>query len=533
MDGEVRITLPDGSTKQVASGTRVIDFVRDSIGPGLAKAAVPRSRRPARSTSRASSTATRSSRSSPRRRPRGSRSSATTRRTSSRGGAAAVPGTQVTIGPAIENGFYYDFDSRPAVHRGRPARSRGGVAKIVAEDAPFERAWSRPDEAIALFTGKGETFKVEIIGHAARRGRDLAACTATATGSTSARARTARRPAGSAIKLLSSPAPTGAAITATRSCSASTAPPSSTRRSSTRSSSSARRRRSATTAGSARSSTCSTSIPTRPGAAFWTPKGTASTRCCRRTCASSRCGTATSEIKTPLLFNKGLWEISGHWGKYKENMFLVLDSEAGRARLLAQADELPVAPPVLRIEEALATATCRCACTPRTCCTATSRRARSAGSRACASSRRTTRTSTDARSQIPDEVQRFVDAARPRLQRVRPDLHGQVRDAARRQRIGDDAMWDRAEAALHGGARRPSGSPYELKPGDGAFYGPKIDFDVSDAHRPQVAARHHPARLRGARALRPDLRRRGRQGAPAGRDPPRDLRLASSASSRS
>src|SRR5688500_16381487 len=34
-------------------------------------------------------------------------------------------------------------------------------------------------------------------------------------------------------------------------------------------------------------------------------------------------------VKTPLLYNKGLWEISGHWGKYRENMFLVLDNETG------------------------------------------------------------------------------------------------------------------------------------------------------------------------------------------------------------
>src|SRR5690606_9136676 len=35
------------------------------------------------------------------------------------------------------------------------------------------------------------------------------------------------------------------------------------------------------------------------------------------------------EIKTPLLYHKGLWETSGHWGKYKENMFLVHDEESG------------------------------------------------------------------------------------------------------------------------------------------------------------------------------------------------------------
>jgi threonyl-tRNA synthetase len=48
------------------------------------------------------------------------------------------------------------------------------------------------------------------------------------------------------------------------------------------------------------------------------------------------------------------------------------------------------------------------------------------------------------------------------------------------QRIGDDAMWDRAEGALRA-ALEATGLPYELKPGDGAFYGPKIDFDVADS----------------------------------------------------
>ncbi|MEX0907173.1 MAG: threonine--tRNA ligase, partial [Gemmatimonadota bacterium] len=48
------------------------------------------------------------------------------------------------------------------------------------------------------------------------------------------------------------------------------------------------------------------------------------------------------------------------------------------------------------------------------------------------------------------------------------------------QRIGDDAMWDRAEHALRG-ALEATGLDYEVKEGDGAFYGPKIDFDVADA----------------------------------------------------
>jgi threonyl-tRNA synthetase len=48
------------------------------------------------------------------------------------------------------------------------------------------------------------------------------------------------------------------------------------------------------------------------------------------------------------------------------------------------------------------------------------------------------------------------------------------------QRIGSDEMWDRAEAALRG-ALEATGREYALKEGDGAFYGPKIDFDVHDS----------------------------------------------------
>jgi threonyl-tRNA synthetase len=68
-------------------------------------------------------------------------------------------------------------------------------------------------------------------------------------------------------------------------------------------------------------------------------------------------------------------------------------------------------------------------------------------------------------------------------------------------RIGSDEMWDRAEGRC--ARARATGLDYELKEGDGAFYGPKIDFDVDRRHRPDLAARHDPARLRRARALRP------------------------------
>jgi threonyl-tRNA synthetase len=68
--------------------------------------------------------------------------------------------------------------------------------------------------------------------------------------------------------------------------------------------------------------------PVSPGAAFWTPKGTTLYHTLVRFC-QERQRDAFKEIKTPLLYTKTLWEQSGHWGKYRENMFLVLNNETG------------------------------------------------------------------------------------------------------------------------------------------------------------------------------------------------------------
>ena len=81
--------------------------------------------------------------------------------------------------------------------------------------------------------------------------------------------------------------------------------------------------------------------------------------------------------------------------------------------------------------------------------------------------------------QIADEVKRFVTLLDKVYNAV--GLKYAAKFATRPpQRIGDDAMWDRAEASLKS-ALDGLGLAYELKPGDGAFYGPKIDFDVSDS----------------------------------------------------
>ena len=91
------------------------------------------------------------------------------------------------------------------------------------------------------------------------------------------------------------------------------------------------------------------------------------------------------------------------------------------------------------------------------------------------------------------------------------------------ERVGDDAIWDRAEARARA-ALESRGLPYAVNEGDGAFYGPKIDLHLTDSHRPLLAVRHGAARLQPARAVRPHLHRRRRPRAPAGDDPPRDAR---------
>jgi threonyl-tRNA synthetase len=73
------------------------------------------------------------------------------------------PGTQVTIGPAIENGFYYDFARNEPFTPEDFAAIEAKMREIIARNAPFARRVVGREDAIALFERKGERFKVELI----------------------------------------------------------------------------------------------------------------------------------------------------------------------------------------------------------------------------------------------------------------------------------------------------------------------------------------------------------------------------------
>lgn len=74
------------------------------------------------------------------------------------------PGTKVTIGPAIEDGFYYDFSRAEGTFSEEDlAKIEKEMGRIIKQNAPFKRTIVERGEAIAKFSGMGETFKVEII----------------------------------------------------------------------------------------------------------------------------------------------------------------------------------------------------------------------------------------------------------------------------------------------------------------------------------------------------------------------------------
>ena len=76
---------------------------------------------------------------------------------------ALFPGTQVTIGPSIENGFYYDFARNQPFTPDDLAAIEAKMRAIVAASAPFEREVIDRDEAIRFFDAKGERYKAELI----------------------------------------------------------------------------------------------------------------------------------------------------------------------------------------------------------------------------------------------------------------------------------------------------------------------------------------------------------------------------------
>jgi threonyl-tRNA synthetase len=216
--------------------------------------------------------------------------------------------------------------------------------------------------------------------------------------------------------------------------------------------------------------------PWAPGAAFWMDKGTTLYNTLADYMRGVLLPNGYVEVKTPLLFNKALWETSGHWSHYRQNMFQVQGSEGEEMAmkamncpghyLLYASDvhsyrELPI-----RFHEQ----------TPL-------HRNELAG--VLSGLTRVRQFSQDdghcfvMPEQIGDEVERLLSLVR----RVYNDL-GMTFQAKLSTRpdeyLGEKSTWDQAEAHLRG-ALEKTGEAYTVDEGGGNFYGPKIDFDVTDA----------------------------------------------------
>ena len=83
------------------------------------------------------------------------------------------PDVKLAIGPAVDNGFYYDFDSDVNFTPEILEKIEAEMKKIVKEDLPLEKFELPPEEATALMTEKGETYKVELIAEHAENGEPI------------------------------------------------------------------------------------------------------------------------------------------------------------------------------------------------------------------------------------------------------------------------------------------------------------------------------------------------------------------------
>jgi threonyl-tRNA synthetase len=215
-----------------------------------------------------------------------------------------------------------------------------------------------------------------------------------------------------------------------------------------------------------------------PGQVFWHPKGWAIYRALEDYIRAKIGARGYVEVKTPSVMPKSLWERSGHWAKYQENMFITESEKRhfalkpmncpGHIEIFKQGlksyRDLP-----LRLAEFGA-------CTRNEVSGALHGIMRVRGF-----------VQDDAHifcteAQIPGEVAAFCAL----LKEVYADfgfgddkviVKFSTRPALR---VGDDATWDRAEGAL-ADACKQAGLGYAIAPGEGAFYGPKLEFTLVDA----------------------------------------------------
>jgi len=472
------ITLPDGSIRQF-DGAVTGTGVATAIGPGLAKAALAMVVDGVMMDLSREITADAALRFITR---RDAEALELIRHDAAHVLAEAVqelfPGTQVTIGPAIENGFYYDFArNEPFTPEDFPA-IEAKMREIIARNASFVREeWPR-EEAIAFFKLRGESYKAELISDLPmdvpisiyRQGEWLDLCRGPHKPSTAA--------IGNAFKLMKVAGAywRGDHRNAMLSRIYATAWRDQKELDAHLLMLEEAEKRDHRALGQAMS--LFHFQPEAPGAVFWHPRGWKLFSTLIDYMRRRQEAAGYQEINTPDIMDRALWEKSGHWDKFRDAMYL---TEAKEDRVFALKPmncpggiqvfkqglrsyrELPLKlgefGKVHRFEPSGALHGLM--------------RVRGF-------------TQDDAHvfcteAQIEEESVKIIDLC---LSIYRDFGFEEVRiklSDRPEKRVGSDEVWDRSEAALHGALKAAGITEYGVNKGEGAFYGPKLEFVLRDA----------------------------------------------------
>jgi threonyl-tRNA synthetase len=475
---EIRITLPDGSVRTTTRGSTGADIAA-SIGAGLAKAAlavkvdgelkdldwpIPSDAK-VEIVTRKSADALDLIRHD-------------TAHLLAQAVQALFPGTQVTIGPNIEDGFFYDFARNEPFTPDDLPRIEAKMRELVQKDLPTRRTvWNR-DEAVAHFLGLGEKYKAEII-------QDLPAdeeirvyyhgdwhdlCRGPHLMSTSK--------IGTAFKLtkISGAYWRGDAKNAQLQRIYGTAWRDDKELNDYLHRIEEAEKRDHRKIG--REMNLFHIQEEAAGQVFWHPKGHTLWRTLESYIRRKIEKNDYVEVKTPMLLDRTLWERSGHWAKYRENMFVaeVADEKKtlaikpmncpGHVQIFNQGlksyRDLPI-----RMAEFGA---CH-------------RYEPSGAMHGIMRVRGFTQDDAHIFMMPEQMIDEAIKASRLIFETYK-ELgfeNVQVKLSTRPEnRIGSDEVWDSAEHDLAEACRRME-IPYTLNPGEGAFYGPKLEFTLFDA----------------------------------------------------
>jgi threonyl-tRNA synthetase len=218
-----------------------------------------------------------------------------------------------------------------------------------------------------------------------------------------------------------------------------------------------------------------------PGAIFWLPKGEILYHTLSEAMRSALMGDGYVAVRTPMLFDKALWELSGHWAHYRDNMFPVHKVEEGEEEGRTYALKAMNCPSHMLIFR-----------NQRRSYRELPLRIHDQGvlhrdelKGALGGLVRVRQFCQDdghlflMESQIEAEVGKLIALVNRVYGALGLGYHAKL-STRPADKLGDDAMWDVAEKALEN-ALRANHLDFTVNVGDGAFYGPKIDFDVIDA----------------------------------------------------